>query len=287
LSFCYDNQGFGHKLIPMATPPKALVARVRTLLNRLVECRRQENDDQEVVHEEVAAEVRTLPREGLFEALDKAVGTSRKRREEAVYVLSELTDIPGAVERIGQSLKDPDPKWRSWLIQTVANRKLRQFAPLLNEIIEHDPDEFSRDMAIHAAGALRERENLPTLLRLAGDCEPTLVWRLAVALGSYATEECRPFLRQWFEDERHEKSTRIFAAWGLGKLGDAKAVDYLIAMLHDPDRHTATSFEPGQSIRAAQAVCDIHGWPFEWNKAHVAKTIALVEESGRTNGLSQ
>src|SRR5579859_1809442 len=99
---------------------KSLVDQVRRLLDRLVACQRQDGDHQEIVHDAVAAEVRSLPREGFLQALDKAVGSSKKRREEAVYVLSELTDIPDAVARIGQGLNDPDPQWRSWLLQVVA-----------------------------------------------------------------------------------------------------------------------------------------------------------------------
>jgi HEAT repeat protein len=227
-----------------------------------------------------------LPREGLLEALDKAVGANKKRREEAVYILGELTDIPEAVIRIGQSLNDPDPGWRSWLIQIVADRGMRQFAPFLNEIIERDPDPFCRELAIHAAGALRQEVNLPTLFRLANRNERQLTWRLAVAFESYATEECRPYLQRWFEEEGQDKSTRVFAAWGLGKLGDAKAIDYLIAMLRDPDIYAPNSFETGESLRAAQALCDIHGWPFEWNKSYVAKTITKAEECGRTKRYS-
>lgn len=33
---------------------------------------------------------------------------------------------------------------------------------------------------------------------------------------------------------------------------------------------------PGESLRAAQALCDIHQWPFEWEKSNVAKTAARV-----------
>jgi len=161
---------------------------------------------------------------------------------------------------------------------------MRQFAPLLNDIIERDPEPFCREIAIHAAGSLRQKENLPTLFRLADRNEYDLNWRLAAALMRYATEDCRPYLRRWFEDAAQEKSTRVFAAWGLGKLGDQNALDYLVAMLHDPDIYTPNSFEPGESIRAAQATCDIHGWPFEWNKAYVGKTIAKVQECRRTGG---
>ena len=139
----------------MATAPKTLVTRIRGLLDRLAACRRLSTDDQEVVGDDVAAEARTLPREGLLEALDKAIGSSKNRRKVAVYLLSELTDVPEVVERIGQWLSDPDAQWRSWLIQTVESAGLKQFAPLLNGIIENDPDEFCRDVAIHAAGTLQ------------------------------------------------------------------------------------------------------------------------------------
>jgi len=71
-----------------------------------------------------------------MEALDKAIGSSRQRRRETVYVLSELSDAAGAVERVGAWLKDPDEKARSWLIQTLEHRRLKQFTPLLNGIIE-------------------------------------------------------------------------------------------------------------------------------------------------------
>jgi len=100
---------------------------------------------------------------------------------------------------------------------------------------------------------------------------------LAPRLGAedYATEDCWPYLNEWFQTDE-SKSTRVVAAWGLGKLGDEKAIAYLIHMLDDPDRRGPTFSEPGQSLRAAQALCDIYEWPFEWNKSYVAKTVARV-----------
>ncbi len=261
----------------MATVPKTQVERIRSLLDRLTACRRLSNDDQEVVSDEVASEVRTLPREGVLEAIDKAIGSSKKRRQEAVYLLSELTDVPEVVERIGQWLNDPDPQWRSWLIQTVGNAGLKQYAPLLNGIIENDPDPFCRYVAIHAAGALRAAENLPVLLRLAEGGDDDQTWGLACALMEYATEDCRVHLKRWIEDSSQDKQVRVIAAWGLGKLGDKQAVTYLIHMLDDPDHRGENFFAPGVSIRAAQALCDIYEWPFEWNKSYVAKTAARVK----------
>jgi hypothetical protein len=260
-----------------------LVARIRGLLDRLVACERLGSDEREIAHNEVAAEARGLPREGILETLDQAIGTSKRRRQEAVYILSELMDVPEAVQRVGVWLKDPDPQWRSWLIQVVAHNGLREHTHLLNDIIEHDPDPFCRDQAIYAAGVLREGENLPTLLRLAEQNDKELIWRLAFTLTNYATEECRPHLQRWFEDETLDKSARVISAWGMGKLGDRRAIEYLIQMLDDPDRQGPNFFEPGESIRAAQALCDIHNWRFKWHKSYVAKTLAKVKEAVLTN----
>jgi hypothetical protein len=259
----------------MGKEPKNLALRIGGLLDRLVACRQLSTDEQEIVGDEVAAEARILPREGILEAIDTAIGSSEMRRQAAVFILSELTDVPEVVDRIGEWLRDPDPQIRSWLIQTVMYWRLKQYAPFLNDIIESDPDPFCRDIAIHAAGTLKADENLPTLLRLAERRDHDLNWRLASALKDYATEDCRPYLNEWFQTDE-SKSTRVIAAWGLGKLGDEKAIAYLIHMLDDPDRRGPTFSEPGQSLKAAQALCDIYEWPFEWNKSYVAKTVARV-----------
>lgn len=256
----------------MTNTSKELTARIRKLLDRLVESRRLGNDDKEVEHDEVTGEARELPRNGILKALDQAIGRSKSRREAAVYLLSEWTDVPEVVDRIGEWINDPNPEWRNWLLQIIAREGLTRFAPHLSQIIEDDQDEFCRDMAIHAAGKLRANECLPALLRLADQNDPKLTWRLATALQSYATEECRPSLKKWFDDASLDKSTRIFAARGLGKLGDQAAMDYLIGMLDDPDERGENYSRPGQSLRAAQALCDIRGWPFEWDKSSVAKT---------------
>jgi len=64
----------------MATVAKTQVARIRSLLDRLANFRRLSNDDQESVSDEIAAEARTLLHEGVLEALDKAIGSNKKRR---------------------------------------------------------------------------------------------------------------------------------------------------------------------------------------------------------------
>lgn len=262
----------------MPTNPTALITRIRGLLDRLVASRDLAEDEQEVVADEVAAEVRKLPREGILEALDKAIASSRARRQESIFILSGLADVPEVADRVGELLRDPDPQVRSWFIQTVEQAGLKQFAPYLNDVMESDPDPFCRGVAIHAAGTLKADENLPVLLRLAERRDDEETWRLVWALKDYATEECRPYLEAWFKNHDSE-SDRVIAAWGLGKLGDKTAIAYLVRMLDDPDEYGPTYSDPGQSLRAAQALCDIYQWPFEWDKSYVAKTAARVSEA--------
>ena len=85
----------------MTAASKDLTERIRTLLERLVQSRRLSNDDREVIGDEIAAEARELPREFILDALDKAIGRNKRRREEAVYLLSEWTDVPAVVDRGG------------------------------------------------------------------------------------------------------------------------------------------------------------------------------------------
>jgi hypothetical protein len=62
-------------------------------------------------------------------------------------------------------------------------------------------------------------------------------------------------------------------------LGEPVALAYLKEMLDDADIDTPRSHTPGQSIRAAQAVADVLGFPFEWGKQDVAKVKARLAQS--------
>ena len=88
-------------------------------------------------------------------------------------------------------------------------------------------------------------------------------WRLRQALARYATEDVRPYLARSFQDEQQPHEVHLQAAWGLGKLGEERAVDYLGDCL--------LSGEGADRFRCAQALCDIKGWPFEWDLSDVER----------------
>lgn len=254
---------------------------VRKLLDRLVAAQSLSNDEAEVIGDDVLEAARNLPRDGIVPIIDKAVGRSKRRRNMSIYLLGQLTDVPEAVARIGQMLDDPDSEVRSWAIQSVGMAALAEHAEALNRIMREDPDEYVRCDAVHAAAGMKHPVNLPTLLSLADRKQgpaigPAVLW----ALTHYAQPDCRPYLAAVFKRRGGDAGDRVVAAWGLAKLGDAKAHEYLEAMLDDPDSEAGiwaklkhkfvgeplVAFAPGQSMRAAQALCDINGWPFEWGE---------------------
>lgn len=248
---------------------KNQVSKLRELLDRLADSRKLSNDEQEEVHDAVIADVKLISDENFLVTLDSVVGKSKSRRQESVYLLSEFTHLPEVVARIGQEFKNPDVRWRQWLVQIVGHRRLTGLAPHLIPIIEQDPDIFCRQGAIWSAGKLKADECLPSLLRLAEDPPPELTWSLAFAFTEYSQEASRPFLQRLFEDRLASSGHRVVAAWGLAKLGEKEALRYLVGMLFDPNKETSMGYFPGESLRAAQAVCDIKGWQFEWNKMFV------------------
>ena len=220
----------------------------------------------------LARRARRLRRDGWLSALDRAVGRSVKRGPAAWELLAELADLPEVRERFESGLRDADPARRAGVIALVGRKGLAGFAPLLNDALDDNADDLCRAHAITAAEELRLEANLPALLRLAaGPASDPLFRRLLPALRAYADPRCRPALERFFQSE-NPREGRIHAAWGLGKLGDQEAIRYLADMLDDPEVRTPTSYDPGQSLRAAQALCDINGWPFQWGRDGVART---------------
>lgn len=227
-----------------------------------------------------------LRRDGWLVALDLAIGRSVQRKRAAAELLAELVNFPEVVERFECWLKDADLAWRAEVIALVGRKGLARFAPLLNDALNDNADDLCRAYAITAAGELRSEDNLPALLRLAGNpAFDPLFRRMLPALTAYAHPLCRPALERFFRPDQ-PKGVRVFAAWGLGKLGDEEAIRYLAEMLDDPEVRTPTSFDPGESRRAAQALSDVFGWSFAWSSDGVERTrrrwLRSLREGNRT-----
>ncbi|NLX21930.1 MAG: HEAT repeat domain-containing protein [Phycisphaerae bacterium] len=273
---------------------KELVRRLKTILNRYARTNRMDSDTAEVELDLLDKEVKALPRDGIVPALQAAVGHSKTRRAEVVNVLSWFTDIPEAVDFLGHELSSPDYHIRERVLGIIGHRKLSKLAPLLNDVITHDPVQSCRERAISVAAWLKQEVNFPAILQCAEIGDPALMGALVHALLDYGRSEGYPYLRRAFEkpvpppppwytkhisttqQEYEEESrwsgrkiTKLFAAWGLAKLGDPEGIAHLGEMLYDPDHQVGQSYLPGQSLRAAQAMADVFNLPFEWNTSHV------------------
>jgi hypothetical protein len=243
-----------------------------TLLNRIQASHNLSNDEKEMVFDEITEHVKTLPRERILEALDEAIGNNNQRKQDALFILIDLTDIPEAVERIGEYLRKKDIDEHPILLQTVGHHQLIQFAPFLNEFIISAEDEFTQYCAIHAAGQLKQEVNLPVLLQLTQNCPKDLRFQLTWALKEYGRKEGKDFLMHIFLDNNTQKEEKVIAAWGLVKIGVTDKFEYLVKMLEDLDVYHEQGYTLGVSIRAAQAICDIKGWKFKWHKDSVNTT---------------
>ena len=149
------------------------------------------------------------------------------------------------------------------IIQTIG--ELRALAPLLADRIANEDDLFCRDMAVLAAGKLGADVCLAAILDLV---DTDFSRRLAQTLASYETEDVRPYLARWFEDEEQPHEVRLHAAWGPREA--RRGARGRLPRRVPPDPQGTDRF------RCAQAICDINGWPFEWHLRQVERTAERV-----------
>jgi hypothetical protein len=231
-----------------------------------------------------AAKVRKLVQPGWLVALERAIARGKTRRRAAADLLAELIDLPEVVEHFIGWLGDPDVEWRVELLEFIGEKRLRPLAPAINAALD-DPDLVW--CAISTAGKLQCEVNLPGLLRVAQDVKTPGWSRLLWALHEFPHPVFHGPLLRFFHSP-FNKDAKVRAAWALGKQGDAEAIRYLGEMLYDPEIETPTSYDPGESCRAAQALSDIHGWPFTWGQAGINTTrrrwrkLRLAETGGQS-----
>lgn len=275
---------------------KTTIDQVKQLLQEIIDAETSlPKEELEVVYDRVLEKARALPRDGIVALVDKAVGRSKQRRKAAIYLYSQMTDVPEAAERIGQAVFDKDHELRSWVVQTIGGEKLAQFAELLNTVMREDEDPFVRQCAVLAAADIGSDVNIATLLQLAEQPDAEITSAVLWALTKYGRPESRKYLTGVFTDRRRDDHDRVIAAWGLAKLGDEKAYAYLLKMLDDKDQEAGrwarfkhkvlgvplVLFSPGQSFRAAQAICDLHQWPFDGSAEGVEQTRQCLSQEGK------
>jgi HEAT repeat protein len=235
------------------------VRRLRSLLDTLVRSRALPSDEQEIALEMVIDEVGSHDRSTLVSRLREAAGTAAGRLQASICILCHFVDAPSAESAIVELFDQMPWRERHYILQLVGNGKIAPLTSRLPSVILNPAEEeLCRDAAILAAGRLRSRSCLPLILKLADERRSwdAVTW----ALMCYASAEVETALEERFGNlpNGHE---RVVAAWGLAKLGNEEAVAYLAQELLSPR---------DAEFRAAQALADIFGLPFEWSAEGVA-----------------
>lgn len=259
--------------------PNETRALFRTVLDRLV--RAEGTDDYETVAGGIDADLAAVPNAPwAVEALKRAVGKSKSRKNESCLIIAVLADRPVFESELMKLVSDPDPRARSTAVQVLSQRHNPHVAGLLGHIMEHDEDMRVRTDAIIAARTNKSEETLGSLIRLAraeiekpSDLEWYLIWTFVV----YADERGAFYLKHIFEkykDSRDElvDSIRdkfwaknrmkhcVIAADGLYRITHSdEYMAYLESMLDDCDIHHDTGFIPGVAHWAARAICEANG----------------------------
>ncbi|WAS95689.1 HEAT repeat domain-containing protein [Nannocystis punicea] len=192
-----------------------------------------------------------------------------RRRVDVLLALGDAAPAGPADQEVRELLGARDDETRSWLVQGMKRRP--RFIPDLRAIAR-DRDDAAWAWAVEALGELGDRGSAEVLMaHTAGQQTPFVLLDALRKLKD-------PIAALVFEPNlsHPEARTRVFALWGLAALGHETPIAGLVAMLEDPEVRTANSYEPGESRRAAQALCDVLGWPFEWAPEAVEATRARV-----------
>lgn len=213
-------------------------------------------------------------------ALDRAARGSKRREEVRSDVLLVLGDgghpdwAAAADAAIVACLGGEGRLPRSHVVQVsaFAPSRVRFAGPLRAIAAERDDPEWM--FAVRTLANLGDTGALPVLMdHTAGVHTPFVVlWALVMLGDPIGTVVFEPNLAH------PEPRTRTFALWGLAAVGYAEPVAGLVDLLDDPDDSGPGYHTPGQSMRAAQALCALFDWPFEWGKAAVEPTRARCRE---------
>jgi len=275
---------------PERTARTRAASTIRGVLALLAKRSRLSNDELEDLFERVDDDLRTLPPEPwVFDVLDRVVGKSAAKKRDAIFVLVTLAAAEGAQERILRYLEDPSPAIRQEVVTAIHRQRWVHLAPVLAKRLRVEKDPSCRNALVVACGDLRVPATTDALLAIAKRDLRTKSddrHRLLFHLRRHRDPRARPYFQAVFDEPLPDppvpfdgaKETKVLAAWALCTLGDAPdAHAFLVAMLDDTKifhvrEGQLTGVEPGVSERAAQALADVHGWPFRWGRGD-AKSI--------------
>jgi hypothetical protein len=187
------------------------------------------------------AELGWVPPRALFPALDPRPRVGKGLKAWSVWPTFGESVPTGSFVRYDASLE----------------RAVRRVAAALRREV---PSWFERNQAVGAQ--LHAKVTAQALARLEGERTWVRDWLEANA----GLPGCKGRLRAKLR-RADDNQDRAWIAWKLAAHGDREAHAMLVDLLDDPDVVTRFSSRPGASMRAAQALADIHGVPFRWGSA--------------------
>ena len=206
-----------------------------------------------------------------LELLKRAAKGSKRREDRRDHILLELGDVEhpllalAADREISHLLVTAEEKRRDSLFQILAYHPSRiRFHKELHAVAA-DQDDPSWWAAVQACGILKDHESLDLLLSQTKGLETHGM--LFLALVRMEHPKCRPFLIEMLQSNNPD--TSVFTLWGLAALGHDPPLAKLIEWLDDPGSKSEYHSYPRESLRAAQAISKLMGWPFEWHGDNV------------------
>jgi HEAT repeat protein len=240
---------------PKATdPPPAAVSAVRTLLDEMARVQRGGGECPAVARR-VKAACLCLPTTVALEAIKRAAKGSKGRQEQSIIAYAVYGRHKAASAYAAELLATAEESVRDMAVQLIGAHGLRAFAPLLNPFLE-DPDYPALGWAVIAAGELRADANYPALRALALDkaYRDRMARGILWSMKNYARPDARGYFNEVRRSARYPED-KLIATWALARMGDAGAMKELVKALSDDEL----------DMRAAQAICDVRGLPFEWD----------------------
>lgn len=220
--------------------------------------------------------IESIPAEQLSAVLQESIGKSMELWRAAAYVLASCAQTDAIDQWIIEGLTHKDSERYEYMLQVVGHQHLTRFAEVVNQLIESRAE--SLFWAIDAAGYLCTESNRAALIRYSKSLGNQLCGMVLLqALVKFRSENARSMFRDAFYLGNVD-DYRIYAAWGLGQLGDARALGFLRDWLDDKiEDGTCPSYE---AMRAAQALSAIFDWSLEWGADDIprAKDLATANE---------
>lgn len=205
-----------------------------------------------------------IPDEDCVRVLEKAIGRSHQRLVGAQSAIVHCKPREAVDSWIVAQMTNPDWHYAEYMLQTIRAERVTRFAETVNQLIaDRSGHEEQIHTLIRIAGDLRTASNCAAIIRWVeslgtGVCPVSAV----LALAKCRSETARMLLENAFCLET-DGVTRVWAAWGLAHLGDARALRFLIDVLGDTDPETKNL--SCVAATAARALSEMYNYRLDWS----------------------